>query len=60
MKGLFLYLVMFICMSVTCRDIDYSVAHEMWKDVYNFTQNFDAPGVEVHCLHGYNVNTVER
>ncbi|XP_046677557.1 LOW QUALITY PROTEIN: phosphatidylcholine-sterol acyltransferase-like [Homalodisca vitripennis] len=42
------------------NDIDYSVAWEMWKDVYNYTLNFAPPGVEVHCLHGYNVKTVER
>ncbi|XP_054282894.1 phospholipase A2 group XV-like [Macrosteles quadrilineatus] len=42
------------------QDIEYEVAWEMWKDVYKFTLDFTAPGVEVHCLHGYNVQTVER
>jgi len=42
------------------EDIDYSVAWEMWKDVSKYTLDFTAPGVEVHCLHGTDVKTVER
>lgn len=40
-------------------EIDYSVAWEMRKDVEKYSLDFSAPGVEVHCLHGYGVNTVD-
>ncbi|KAJ9587279.1 hypothetical protein L9F63_019210, partial [Diploptera punctata] len=42
------------------EDIDYTVGWEMRKDVQKYSLEFDAPGVEVHCLHGIGVNTVER
>uniref|UniRef100_A0A1B6CCH8 Group XV phospholipase A2 n=1 Tax=Clastoptera arizonana TaxID=38151 RepID=A0A1B6CCH8_9HEMI len=41
-------------------DIDYPLAWEMWKDVEPYTRDFTAPGVEVHCLHGVGVQTVDR
>ncbi|XP_067002265.2 lysosomal phospholipase A and acyltransferase-like [Anabrus simplex] len=41
------------------NDIGYSVGWEMRKDVQKYSFEFTAPGVEVHCLHGYGVNTVE-
>jgi lysophospholipase-3 len=41
------------------RDIDYPDGYEMWLDVRNLAPPLRAPGVEVHCLHGYKVNTPE-
>ncbi|XP_075212925.1 lysosomal phospholipase A and acyltransferase-like [Lycorma delicatula] len=41
-------------------EIDYSVAWEMRKDVEKYSLDFTAPGVEVHCLHGYGVSTVDK
>lgn len=32
----------------------------MRKDTISYQLNFQPPGVEVHCLYGANVNTVER
>ncbi|KAL1124391.1 hypothetical protein AAG570_001020, partial [Ranatra chinensis] len=40
-------------------DIDYPVGWEMYKDQMVY-RDFSAPGVVVHCLHGYAVDTVER
>lgn len=33
---------------------------EMKKDTESYQLNFKPPGVEVHCLYGVNVPTVER
>ncbi|CAH2067613.1 unnamed protein product, partial [Iphiclides podalirius] len=41
-------------------DMDVPNAWEMRKDTEEFTRDFSAPGVEVHCLYGYNISTVER
>lgn len=35
-------------------------AWEMRKDTERFSSDFSAPGVELHCLFGHNVSTVER
>lgn len=41
-------------------DIGNPYAVEMRKDLSGYN-NFTAPGVEMHCLYGYNVgDTVER
>lgn len=32
----------------------------MYKDVLPYRDKFNGPGVEVHCLHGYGVNTTEK
>lgn len=32
----------------------------MRKDTEQFTEDFSPPGVEVHCLYGSGVDTVER
>ncbi|GFG39947.1 hypothetical protein Cfor_09004 [Coptotermes formosanus] len=32
----------------------------MRKDVERYSVEFEAPDVEVHCLHGYGVDTVSR
>ncbi|KAK7861832.1 hypothetical protein R5R35_000592 [Gryllus longicercus] len=42
------------------RDIYYEVGWEMRKDVQKLDSKFTAPGVEIHCLHGFGVNTIER
>ncbi|XP_046386151.1 phospholipase A2 group XV-like [Ischnura elegans] len=42
------------------RDIDYKTGWEMRKDVLSIANDFTFPGVEIHCLHGYGVNTVDR
>ncbi|CAH0556856.1 unnamed protein product [Brassicogethes aeneus] len=41
-------------------DISFPDGWEMRKDTEPFQLNFKPPGVEVHCLFGVNVNTVER
>lgn len=42
------------------RDIDYPTGYEMWLDVKNLTSHMTPPGVEVHCLHGNAVTTIEQ
>lgn len=42
------------------QDINYPVGYEMWLDVHNLTSPLDAPGIEVHCLHGSRVNTMDH
>lgn len=42
------------------RGIGYAVGWEMRKDVERYSVEFEAPDVEVHCLHGYGVDTVNR
>ncbi|XP_014259587.1 group XV phospholipase A2 [Cimex lectularius] len=41
------------------EDIDYMTAWEMRQDQAPYIK-FDAPGVEIHCLHGYGVHTLEK
>ncbi|KAJ8729125.1 hypothetical protein PYW08_000706 [Mythimna loreyi] len=41
-------------------DMELPDAWEMRKDTEKYTQDFSAPGVEVHCIYGYNITTVER
>lgn len=41
-------------------DIDYDTGYEMWQDVHNITQPSKAPGIEVHCLHGHKISTIEH
>lgn len=41
-------------------DLQYPTGWEMRKDTIEYSTNFTAPGVEVHCLWGHNVSTVER
>ncbi|XP_021917682.1 group XV phospholipase A2-like isoform X1 [Zootermopsis nevadensis] len=40
--------------------IDYPVGWEMRKDVEKYSVEFQAPDVEVHCLHGFGVDTINR
>ncbi|KAF5269291.1 hypothetical protein FQR65_LT02592 [Abscondita terminalis] len=42
------------------HDIQYTDGWEMKKDTDPYRVNVTAPGVEVHCLYGVNVPTVER
>lgn len=41
-------------------DLDYPIGWEMRKDTQKFTEDFTPPGVEVHCIFGTNVGTVEK
>lgn len=41
-------------------DLNYQIGWEMMKDTEQYKLNFTAPGVEVHCLYGSGVSTVER
>ncbi|XP_011178445.1 phospholipase A2 group XV [Zeugodacus cucurbitae] len=41
-------------------DIDYSVGWQMRKDNMQFTLNFSPPEIELHCLFGDGLDTVER
>ena len=38
------------------RDINFDVGYSMYKDNVGYTFN-SPPGVEVHCIHGINVDT---
>jgi len=42
------------------QDIAYPNGYEMWLDVRNLTSPNVAPGVEIHCLHGHKVSTIEQ
>jgi lysophospholipase-3 len=42
------------------EDIDFEVGYNMWLDTRNLTYKLDAPNVEVHCIHGYGVHTMEH
>lgn len=49
-----------LCMCMCFRAIEYPMGWEMRKDVERYSVEFQAPDVEVHCLHGYGVNTINR
>lgn len=42
-----------------CRDLSYPTGWEMVKDTAKYAMNFKAPDVELHCLYGTKVATVE-
>lgn len=42
------------------QDIDYEVGYNMWLDTRNLTYDLKHPGVDVHCIHGVGVNTMEH
>lgn len=42
------------------QGIDFTDGWEMRKDTEKYQLDFKPPGVEVHCLYGTNVQTVER
>lgn len=41
-------------------DINYPIGYEMYLDVKSLANPLRAPGVEVHCLHGNKVSTMEK
>ncbi|XP_077284078.1 lysosomal phospholipase A and acyltransferase-like [Arctopsyche grandis] len=41
-------------------DLDYINGWEMRKDTIQYTMDFSPPGVDLHCLYGSSVPTVER
>lgn len=41
-------------------DLGYPNGWEMRKDNQKFVENFAAPNVEIHCLYGSKINTVEQ
>lgn len=41
------------------QDLDYMNGWEMRQDTLEYSLNFTAPGVELHCLFGSGFNTVE-
>lgn len=41
------------------HDIGYPNGWEMRKDSLKFVENFAAPNVEIHCIYGTGLNTVE-
>jgi len=42
------------------QDINYMNGYNMWIDVKNLTYNMTPPGVEVHCLYGYGIDTMQK
>lgn len=42
------------------RDIDYDVGYKMWLDTRNLTYDLRHPGVDVHCIHGVGIETMEH
>ncbi|GAB1600840.1 group XV phospholipase A2-like [Argonauta hians] len=39
------------------HDLNYTTGYEMRKDTENLVKDFRPPGVEIHCIHGVNVDT---
>lgn len=42
------------------RDLDLPDAYDIYQDTKNLIAGAPAPGVEVHCLHGEGVKTIEK
>jgi len=42
------------------EDINYPTGYNMWLDTKNLTYRLTPPEVEVHCIHGVGVNTMEH
>lgn len=42
------------------RDINFNDGWEMRKDSLPYAMNFSAPGVEIYCLYGTGIDTVEK
>lgn len=42
------------------RDINFNDGWEMRKDSLPYAMNFTAPGVEIYCLYGTGIDTVEK
>jgi len=41
------------------QDINYTIGYEMWLDTKDLIYDLKPPELEVHCLHGTGVNTME-
>lgn len=41
------------------RDLDYDTGYEMWLDTKDLIKDLPAPGIEIHCLYGHGINTME-
>lgn len=41
------------------NDLGYPIGWEMRKDTQPFIENFAPPNIEVHCIYGSQINTVE-
>ncbi|XP_033754287.1 group XV phospholipase A2-like [Pecten maximus] len=41
-------------------DLNYTDGYDMFLDTKDLTRDLTPPGVEVHCLHGYNLTTPGR
>lgn len=41
-------------------DIGYPIGWEMRKDNLKYVENFTGPNVEIHCLYGSQIKTVEK
>lgn len=57
-----MYLLMHVSyeLIISNRGIGFPNGWEMRKDTEPYQLNFQPPGVEVHCLYGVNVTTVEK
>lgn len=42
------------------KDINYQVGYNMWVDVRNLTYDLTPPGVEVYCVHGTGLDTMDK
>lgn len=42
------------------EDINYQVGYNMWLDVKNLTYSLTPPGVEVFCVHGVGLDTMDK
>ncbi|XP_032529637.2 phospholipase A2 group XV-like [Danaus plexippus] len=42
------------------NDMELPNAWEMRRDTEKYSSDVAAPGVELHCIYGYNISTVER
>jgi lysophospholipase-3 len=42
------------------EDLGYPIGWEMRKDSQAYADNFAAPNVEIHCIYGSQLNTVEQ
>lgn len=42
------------------KDVSHPDGYQMWLDVRNLTSPLPIPNVELHCLHSYNMKTMEQ
>jgi len=41
------------------QDINYTTGYEMWLDTKDLIHEMNPPNVEVYCLHGFGIDTME-